>query len=122
MKINFNTQRFGAKIVDNHAARELKHHFDYQPENYEFLKCYDRFCISLDCILPNDTDIVTFNLVEEEPNSMSDIVISGTISRNGDCKDFFVTAPIDKGAPNIHCNIIQAMKRAIKPKPNPRKK
>ena len=114
MKINFNPQTFSAKIKDTDAARKLQEHFDYEINENVPLKNFDRFRISVDCILPNDSDEVTFHVVEQESYNNDDIHITGTISRKGRTKEFSLITPSYRGVPHMHRNIIQVMKKVIK--------
>ncbi len=114
MKINFNNQIFGAKIKNTAASKRLENHFNRQCDKYSLYKNYDKFCISVDCILPEDSDEVTFHYIEKVPYPDRGINIKGTISRKDELIDFCISAPIESGCVKLHRSIIDGMKQAIK--------
>ena len=114
MIINFNPQTFNAKIINTGATKKLKYYFDCQDDNHELCSCFDKFLVALDCVLPNDSDEVIINKVELKSNPDSNIEISGTISRKGHCRKFFVKSSVYKGAAHIHRNIVQAIRKTMR--------
>jgi hypothetical protein len=120
MKINFNQQSFKANIPYTDGAKRLEmilnkvNIYDFNMYHKKFIS-YNNLCKRINKILPDDSDIVTFNTISNIDNTNNLVYeVNGSVTHDGKNKDFKTLIYCPDGSFGIAKNIIIAINNLMK--------